>query len=455
MICHVALLASAGRIRFRSTNTLAMLAHGAVRSGLQYAALALGALFAVAFGWSWLPVPMEAGLLHRTAAAAVALTAVIPLYGFGIVKLWRRENEWTAAAARLVPVLSVFATASLLLVLGIEVGYFLDDGVVPIRTPALAAVAAGLIGLAVAALAAALLPGRDPLGLSERGRTVYVYAAEAVLGLLFLHIRVTMPWLFRGWFLQFWPLVVMGIAFLGVGIAEWCRRRQQRVLFEPLENTGALLPMLPVLGYWLLPSDINYSLVLLSVGALYSVLSVLRRSFLFGMLATFAANGSLWYLLHQSDGLGFFQHPQVWLIPPALCILAAAYINRSRLSAEQMTTVRYIAAIVIYASSTADIFVNGVGEAPWLPLVLAGLSILGIFAGIWVRVQAFLYLGFSFLLIALFTMIWYAAVELHRTWIWWVSGIVTGVLIIVLFGLFEKKRDDILRLAERVKQWEA
>jgi hypothetical protein len=25
----------------------------------------------------------------------------------------------------------------------------------------------------------------------------------------------------------------------------------------------------------------------------------------------------------------------------------------------------------------------------------------------------------------------------------------------VLFGLFEKKRDDILRLAERVKQWEA
>jgi hypothetical protein len=434
--------------------SLAFLAQGAVRSGMQYAALVLGALFAVAFAWSWLPVPMEAGLLHQTAAASVALTVVIPLYGFGLVKLWRRANEWTAAAARLVPALCVVATALLLLVLGIEVAYFLDDGVVPIRMPALVAVAAGLVGLAVAALAAALLPGRDPLGLSERGRTLYVYAAEAVLALLFLHIRVTMPWLFQGWFLQFWPLVVMGVAFLGVGIAEWCRRRQQRVLFEPLENTGALLPMLPALGYWILPSDINYSLVLLSVGALYSVLSVLRRSFLFGLLATLAANGSLWYLLHQSEGLGFFQHPQIWLIPPALCMLVAAYLNRSRLSPEQMTTVRYIAAIVIYASSTADIFVNGVGEAPWLPLVLAGLSILGIFAGIWARVQAFLYLGFSFLLIALFTMIWYAAVELDRTWIWWVSGIVAGVLIIVLFGLFEKKRDEILRLAERVKQWE-
>lgn len=434
---------------------LAFLAKGAMRSGLHYAALALGVLFAIAFGWSWLPVPMDAALLHRTAVAAVALTVMIPLYGFGLVKFLRTQNEWTSAAERLVPLLAALSTVFFLAVLGIEMIHFLDEGVVPIRTPALIAVAAGLIALVLAALAAALLPGRDPLGLSERGRTVYVYAAETLLGLLFLHTRMTMPWLFRGWFLQFWPIVVMAIAFLGIGIAEWCRRRRQPVLSEPLENTGALLPMLPVLGYWILPSQINYSLVLLSVGALYSIVSILRRSFLFGMLATLAANGSLWYLLHSFDGLGLLQHPQLWLIPPAVCMLAAAYLNRSRLTPEQMTSIRYSSAVVIYASSTADIFVNGVGEAPWLPLVLAGLSLLGIFVGIWARVQAFLYLGLSFLLIALFTVIWYAAVELDRTWIWWVSGIVTGVLIMILFGLFEKKRDEILRVAEQIKQWEA
>jgi hypothetical protein len=44
---------------------------------------------------------------------------------------------------------------------------------------------------------------------------------------------------------------------------------------------------------------------------------------------------------------------------------------------------------------------------------------------------------------------------LERTWIWWVSGIVTGVLIMIMFGLFEKKRDEVLRIAERIKQWEA
>ena len=277
---------------------------------------------------------------------------------------------------------------------------------------------------------------------------------EAMLGLLFLHIRITLPWLFSGWFLRFWPLVVMGIAFLGVGIAEWANRREQSVLSRPLENTGALMPMLPVLGYWMRPSEINYSFLLLAVGSLYTILSVLRKSFLFGILALLSANGSLWYLLQSSEGLGLLQHPQIWLIPPALCVLIAAYLNRSRLSSEQMTTIRYLSTMSIYASSTAEVFINGVGESPWLPIILALFSNLGIFAGIMLRVRAFLYLGFSFLAIAMLTIIWHAAVELQMTWIWWVSGIVTGVFIIALFGLFEKKRDEMLKIVEKVKQWE-
>ena len=53
------------------------------------------------------------------------------------------------------------------------------------------------------------------------------------------------------------------------------------------------------------------------------------------------------------------------------------------------------------------------------------------------------------------TIIWHAAIEQERTWILWVAGIVTGVLIIALFGLFEKRRDDVLRMVEQLKQWEA
>ena len=380
---------------------------------------------------------------------------MLVVYGFGLVKFLKRQNEWTRAAAKLVPLLAASAGALLLAVLGIEVFIFVRAGSVPIAAAALVAVALALAGLAVVALVAALVPGRDPLGLSERGRTIYVYAAEALAALLFLHIRVTMPWLFQGWFLQFWPLVVMAVAFVGVGLSEVFQRQRRYVLSEPLQNTGALLPLLPALGFWIVSSEVHYSLLLLAIGVLYAVLSVLRKSFLFAVLAAIAANGSLWFLLSQRDGLSILAHPQLWLIPPALCALAAGFINRDRLTAQQSTALRYASAIVIYVSSTADVFINGVTDAPWLPAVLAGLSILGVLAGILLRVRAFLYLGTTFLLVALMTIIWHAAIEQQRTWILWIAGIVTGALIIALFGLFEKRRDDILRVVDELKHWQA
>jgi hypothetical protein len=247
----------------------------------------------------------------------------------------------------------------------------------------------------------------------------------------------------------------MAIAYLGVGFAELCRRRKVRVLAEPLQNTGALLPVLPVLGYWATDSRVDYSLLLVCVGVLYAGLSIARRSFGFGVLAALAANGGLWFFLDRQDKLGFLDHPQLWLIPPAVCVLAAAYLNRRQLSEAQMTAIRYFSSMAIYLSSTADIFLNGVSEAPWLPLVLGGLSILGILAGITLRVRAFLYLGTSFLVLALFTIIWHAAVDLDQTWIWAASGIVVGFLILALFAMFEKKRQEVLDVIERVKQWEA
>ncbi len=434
---------------------LGMLARGVVRSPLKYTALVFGVLFAVAFGWAWLPTDFDAPWLHRTVVSVVALAAMIVVYGFGLVKLVRRRNEWTEAAQQLVPLLAALATLLVFIVMGIETASYITTGEVPIAPAALVAVLVALVGLAAAALTAALVPGRDPLGLSERGRTAYVYAAEVIVALACLHVRLTMPWLFSGWWMQFWPLVVMGIAFVGVGVGELFDRRRQRVLSEPLQTTGALLPLLPVLDLWFASSQIHYSLVLLSIGVLYAALSVMRRSKVYGLLAAVAANGSLWYLLHTRDGLGLLEHPQLWLIPPALCLLVAGQLNRSRLSAQQLAALRYASAISIYVSSTADVFIAGVANAPWLPVVLAGLSILGVLVGILLRVRAFLYLGTSFLLVAIGTVIWYAAVDQERTWIWWVTLIVTGALIIALCGLFEKRRDDILRVVDQLKQWDS
>jgi hypothetical protein len=194
--------------------------------------------------------------------------------------------------------------------------------------------------------------------------------------------------------------------------------------------------------------------LLLVAGLLYGALSVARRSFGFGLVALAAANGSLWYFLNRQEGYHFFDHPQLWLIPPALCVLVAAHLNRRQLSASQMTAIRYGASILLYVSSTADVFLQGVARAPWLPLVLGGISLAGVFAGILLRVRAFLILGTSFLLVALATVIWYAAVDLQQTWLWSASGIVTGVLILVVFAIFEKQRQAVLGMLEKLKQWQ-
>ena len=125
----------------------------------------------------------------------------------------------------------------------------------------------------------ALSPNHDPLSLSERGRMRYVYAGEVMLALLFLHIRLTMPWLFTGFIERYWPLVVMLIAYFGVVTSEALRRRQLLVLAQPLERTGAFVPLLPVLGFWIVSSEVDFSLLLFIVGGLYGLLSILRRSF--------------------------------------------------------------------------------------------------------------------------------------------------------------------------------
>jgi hypothetical protein len=69
------------------------------------------------------------------------------------------------------------------------------------------------------------------------------------------------------------------------------------------------------------------------------------------------------------------------------------------------------------------------------------------------RVRAFLFLGTGFLLLALFAMIWHAAVDLEQTWLWAVTGILAGAMIITVFALFEKKRQEVLRLVEQLKEW--
>jgi len=392
--------------------------------------------------------------LNRAVILMVEMFAIVALFGAELDKLITREPDWTNAFRDCVPAMTITGIVALAFVLCTEIYYQIEFGAVRVKPLALFTIAVTLAAAVVICILFAVSPKHDPLGLSELRRSSYVYVAEMMLALLFMHIRLTMPWLFTGFFERYWPLVVMAVAYAGVAASEALRRRQVLVLAQPIERTGTLLPLLPVIGFWIAASQVDYSTLLFVAGGLYGLLSILRKSFWFGLAAALAGNAGLWHLLHHTSEYQFWQHPQLWLIPAAVSVLIAAYLNRKDFSEAQMTGIRYLALVTIYVSSTADIFINGVAQSPWLPLVLAALSLAGVFGGMLFRIRAFLLLGSLFLLLSIATMINYAAVNFGWTWLWYVAGIVTGALIIATFAVFEKKRAEVLRVVDGLKDWQ-
>src|SRR5208283_439020 len=88
------------------------------------------------------------------------------------------------------------------------------------------------------------------LQLAVKGeRPEYVYAAELLLVLLLVHLRLNVPDLFPSFLGRHWTFVVMTVAYVGVGLSEFFHRRGLRVLAEPVERTGVFLPLLPLLAF--------------------------------------------------------------------------------------------------------------------------------------------------------------------------------------------------------------
>ena len=284
-----------------------------------------------------------------------------------------------------------------------------------------------------------------------------VYGAQLVLELAFGHLYLTRSVWFDGLLRPYWPFVVMALAFGGVAISEWMQRLKQRVLAESLQMTSMFLPLIPAIGWWIEAlrgePTTDYALVMFVVGLLYVVVSALRQSTTSAIFAGVAGNIALWSVMHDS-GFNFTQHPQFWLIPPAVSVLAAAQVQQRRLSAEQLAAARYLCMLVIYLSSTSEIFITGIGDSLWQPMALATLAVLGVIAGIVLQVRAFLYLGTSFVFLAMVTMVWHAAQSLHHVWPWWAFGICLGLAILIFFGLFEKKKVEITAFVDRLRQWE-
>lgn len=435
---------------------------------LRHGTLAVGTLAATLLAWSWLKPDHPRLHLSASVLLLVVLAVMALFQGVGMRYILPMGSAWVACAGRQGRVLGILGALVVLVVLGQEAALF-DFTLrrAPVDTWEILVVMMALLLLAAAGICFAVLPWSDPFSLSEYRRPAYVYAAEVCLLLMYVHARLTIPEFIIHSFRVYWPLVIIGIAFLGIGLGELFTRWKMPVLAEPLQRTALFLPLLPLLVFWL-PGSLHpspflageaafsrYALVWFLVSGLYLTAALSRRSQIWAVVAALAGNFGLWSLLyqHQDLGVGFLAHPQLWLIPLALIILVTEHLHRSRLPAATAVTLRYLGILMLYLSSTADLFLAEPGDIP-MSLVLAVLSIAGVLLGILLRVRAFLFSGLTFLGLVIFARIWHAAVDQAHVWVWWVSVIVLGVLVLTMVALFEKRRAEVLQLLEDLKRWD-
>ncbi len=300
-------------------------------TGIHAAALRTATIGAVLLAWARLADDATV-VLTGCALAFIVSSLCTYFYGLVLPRLLDETNPWLIAARRFAGPLMIVSVASLLATLGAELSLRARWPMLPFHGLAASVLLTLLAGCAIS-LVSALRPG-DPPRLSRRLRLACVYGAELLLAVAILHVRIAEPWLFHHRLAAYWPLVVMAIAFVGVGAAEVLARQGWDILSEPLGRTGIFLPLLPVIGWWVSPAAaVDFSQLLLVVSALYALLAWLRRSLGFAALAALAANGALWDFLARSQTLAFGRHPQLWLIPAALSVLAGAQLNRDRLAA--------------------------------------------------------------------------------------------------------------------------
>lgn len=444
----------AGLIPACAAIAFAMLAQQHRRRLFQSGALLTAVLSSILLSWADMP-PSGPGLdwLDRIVRMLIVLIGAAIVFGVVLVRVISASNDWRAMLWQAAKASLAAAAVTLTAVFLFELALFDPESGTPVGTGPLIAVSVVCVALVVALVITAAAKGPG-LGLDDRTRMGCVYAAQVMAVLLFGHLYLARPHWFRGRLQQWWPYIIMAIAYGGIAASEFLRRANQRIFAEPLSRSAMFLPILPVIGMWFFPHHGSHALVLFVIGILYAALSMTQRSRVSAFIAGLAGNGALWAMLAERDGFHFTQHPQFWLIPPAASLLVAAQLNRAKLAPTQLNAVRYGSLIAIYLSSTSEVFFTSVGSSFWAPIFLSLLSLAGIAGGIGLRIRAFLYVGTAFLFLSMFSMVWHAYQNIRHVGIWWAFGIALGVGILTLYGVFEMKRREIKDWIERLRQWE-
>ena len=247
---------------------------------------------------------------------------------------------------------------------------------------------------------------------------------------------------------------MLGLAygFTLLGVAVLARRRK---LVDVADATRKSLAVLPLVVAVLTMRGATDAAAGFAIGAslLYGAAAFTEKSRAFGSLAAIAANAALivFALAQGLDGI------EIWLGPLGLLVAAIAQIFASRLSPSARSAVRIIGGVLLYLPSGFKLALRlGAAEDATYSVVFGVVCLLGVLAGVVLRVRAYLALGTLALTLDIVANLVHAGLRDHR--LGFVILSVSGLAIIGVMIFLTLRRDRawaiVGRVRTRLRGWE-
>jgi len=222
---------------------------------------------------------------------------------------------------------------------------------------------------------------------------------------------------------------------LNLGVAEIAGRGGRRLFALPAMATGLVLPMLSVgLAMRNGPVGEESLFVLLAAGTFYAATTARLGWKPLGYASAVFYNVALW-VLWSRFGWKLASDPHLFLVPVGFTTILFAETNRKELGRRAVNAIRGVGLTLIYASLAFPIWQTS-SFAAWAAIL--GVSLLGIFAGIGLRSQTFLWFGLAGLVLDVVYQL--GRVGMEHALAKWAIMLALGLGLVVFVALNEKKK---------------
>jgi hypothetical protein len=258
-----------------------------------------------------------------------------------------------------------------------------------------------------------------------------VYLAQTVMICAYIDYRQAFP---RP--IVFDAFIFTMLGYLNLGIAEILERARATIYARPARFFSLVLPslaLIEIIGSRNLNElDLFY---LLAAGTFYGIACSRLRSKSLGYAAAVLYNAALW-VLWARFGWMLSTHPQFFMVPVGLSTLLFAEVNRDELGRSTVNTIRTVGLTIIYLSMALPIWQYERNFGAWVALLMG--SLVGIFLGIGLRLQTFLWMGLTTFVLTVFYEM--GRMSLDYALAKWAIMLALGIGLVMFVALNEKKR---------------